>query len=107
VLPYSSPDGKRDMDWWWGDVDATVAYAKQVVPAICRQWGGDPQQVILTGYSRGAISCNHIGLHDDGIAKLWRAINPLSPALRSGPTAVSGASRQKQIPSSQVNCDGP
>ena len=26
--------------------------------------------------------------------------NPLFPALRSGPTAVSGASRQKQIPSS-------
>jgi hypothetical protein len=27
--------------------------------------------------------------------------NPLFPALRSAPTAVSGASRQKQIPSSQ------
>jgi hypothetical protein len=28
-------------------------------------------------------------------------LNPLFPALRSAPTAVSGASRQKQIPSSQ------
>jgi len=28
--------------------------------------------------------------------------NPLFPALRSSPTAVSGASRQKQIPSSQI-----
>jgi hypothetical protein len=27
--------------------------------------------------------------------------NPLFPALRSAPTAVSGASRQKQIPSSK------
>jgi len=27
--------------------------------------------------------------------------NPLFPALRSGPTAVSGASRQKQTPSSK------
>lgn len=74
VLPFVSADGKRDMDWWWGDVNATVAYAKEAVPAICRQWGGDPAQVILTGYSRGAIACNFIGLHDDGIAKLWRAV---------------------------------
>ena len=78
VLPYVSPDAKRDMDWWWGDVASTVAYAKQVVPAICRQWGGDPDQVILTGFSRGAIACNYIGLHDDEIARLWRAIIPVS-----------------------------
>ena len=31
-------------------------------------------------------------------------INPLFPALRSSPTAVSGASRQKQIPSSLWGC---
>jgi hypothetical protein len=74
VLPFVSVDGKQDMDQWWGDVNATVAYAKEVVPAICRQWGGDPSQVILTGYSRGAIACNFIGLHDDEIAKLWRAV---------------------------------
>jgi hypothetical protein len=78
VLPIVSADGKRDMDWWWGDVNATVAYAKQAVPAICRQWGGDPAQVILTGYSRGAIACNFIGLHDDQIARLWRAVIPVS-----------------------------
>lgn len=74
VLPFVSADGKRDMDWWWGDVNATVAYAKEAVPSICRQWGGDPAQVILVGYSRGAIACNYIGLHDDEIARLWRAI---------------------------------
>ena len=31
------------------------------------------------------------------------AINPLFPAARSGPTAVSAAARQKQIPSSQTS----
>ena len=66
------------MDWWWGDVAATVAYAKQAVPAICQEWGGDPNKVILTGHSRGAIACNFIGLHDDNIAKLWRAMIPIS-----------------------------
>ena len=78
VLPIVGTDRKRDMDWWWGDVDATVAYAKEVVPAICREWGGDPAQVVLTGYSRGAIACNYIGLHDDQIARLWRAMIPVS-----------------------------
>lgn len=78
VLPFVSTDGKQDMDQWWGDVDATVAYAKEAVQAICRQWGGDPAQVILTGYSRGAIACNYIGLHDDEIAKLWRAVIAVS-----------------------------
>ena len=78
VLPFVSVDGKRDMDLWWGDVNATVAYAKEAVPTIGKQWGGDPAQVILVGYSRGAIACNYIGLHDDEIAKLWRAIIPVS-----------------------------
>jgi hypothetical protein len=78
VLPYVSSDRKRDMDWWWGDVGATVAYAKEAVPAICREWGGDPARVVLTGYSRGAIACNYIGLHDDQIARLWRAMIPVS-----------------------------
>ena len=78
VLPYVSPDHKSDMDGWWGDVAATVAYAKQAVPAICQEWGGDPNKVILTGHSRGAIACNFIGLHDDNIAKLWRAMIPIS-----------------------------
>jgi Cellulase (glycosyl hydrolase family 5) len=78
VLPFVSADGKRDMDWWWGDVNATVAYAKEAIPAICRRWGGDPERVILTGYSRGAIACNYIGLHDDEIARLWCASIPVS-----------------------------
>ena len=78
VLPFVAVDGKTDADMWWGDVAATVAYAKEAVPAICAAWSGDPARVLLTGHSRGAIACNYIGLHDDGIAKLWRAIVPFS-----------------------------
>lgn len=78
VLPFVSADGKGDMDLWWGDTKATVAYAKEAVPSICRRWGGDPTKVILVGYSRGAIACNYIGLHDDEIAKLWRAVIAVS-----------------------------
>ncbi|MFZ4767494.1 MAG: hypothetical protein ACOYMN_21290 [Roseimicrobium sp.] len=78
VLPFISTDGQRDMELWWGDVAATVAYAKAVVPQICQRWGGDPAQVVLIGHSRGAIACNYIGLHDAAIAQLWRAMIPFS-----------------------------
>jgi hypothetical protein len=27
--------------------------------------------VVLAGFSRGAIACNYLGLHDDETAKLW------------------------------------
>jgi hypothetical protein len=48
------------------------------VPWICREYGGDPQRVVLCGFSRGAIACNFLGLHDDAIAKLWCGFVPYS-----------------------------
>lgn len=77
-LPYVSQDGMNDMDWWWGDPDLTAAYAKAAITAVCESWGGDPEAVILTGYSRGAIACNYIGLRNDDIARLWLAMVPVS-----------------------------
>jgi len=71
VLPYVSSDHQRNELTWWGDIEATVAYAKTNVPRICEMYGGDPQSVLLSGFSRGAIAVNFIGLHDDEIAKLW------------------------------------
>jgi hypothetical protein len=72
-LPYVSSDHMHDQETWWGDVEATVDYCKKAVPRICKQFGGDADAVILAGFSRGAIACNYIGLHDDEIARLWRA----------------------------------
>jgi hypothetical protein len=71
-LPYVSADRQRNQLQWWGDVEATAAYCKEAVPRICRDHGGNPSAVILAGFSRGAIACNYIGLHDDAIAALWR-----------------------------------
>ena len=34
--------------------------------------------IVLCGFSRGAIACNFLGLHDDKTAKLWRAFVPYS-----------------------------
>jgi hypothetical protein len=75
-LPYLNGDGTKIATRWWGDppefnVQPTLDYCKRAVPWICETYGGDPNQVILAGFSRGAIACNFIGLHDDQIARLW------------------------------------
>ena len=72
-LPYVNVKEKKNETKWWGDVAATVAYCKKAVKRVCRDFGGDPKALILAGFSRGAIACNYIGLHDDEIAGLWRA----------------------------------
>jgi hypothetical protein len=69
--PYISKDKNRNQLQWWGDVEATVEYCKRVVRRTCREYGGDAGAVFLVGFSRGAIACNYIGLHDDEIASLW------------------------------------
>ncbi len=59
---------------WWGDADATAAYCRETVARVCHEYGGDPASVILTGFSRGSLAGNYIGLRDDETAKLWRAM---------------------------------
>lgn len=57
---------------WWGDVEATIDYCLAAVQMVCEKWGGDRDRLFLTGFSRGAIAGNYIGLHTDTIAGLWR-----------------------------------
>jgi len=71
-MPFISKDHKNNQLKWWGDVEATVDYCKQTVRQICADYGGDSSKVFIAGFSRGAIACNYIGLHDDEIASLWR-----------------------------------
>lgn len=77
-LPYVGREGKKNQLIWWGNVTATVNYCIREVSRVCKDWGGDPDALILTGFSRGAIACNYIGLHNDQIAGLWRAFIPYS-----------------------------
>jgi hypothetical protein len=58
---------------WWGDVPATLAYTQAAVRFVCGTYGGDPQAIVLFGFSRSAIGASFLGLHDDTIAPLWRA----------------------------------
>lgn len=62
---------------WWGkdkkDPKATIQYVKDNLQTILRTHGGDPNNVILVGFSRGAIATNYIGLADNEIAQYWSA----------------------------------
>jgi hypothetical protein len=71
VLPYVAKDHTKNERTWWGDIDATVGYAKTNLPRICAAFGGDPKKVVLCGFSRGAIGVSFLGLHDDEVARLW------------------------------------
>lgn len=71
-MPFVDTTQQQNAKEWWGDVEATVAYCLKTVQRICTEYGGDASAVFLAGFSRGAIACNYIGLHDDDIAALWR-----------------------------------
>jgi len=71
ILPYVAKDHRKNEVTWWGDIDATVGYAKTNLPRICSEFGGDPKKVVLCGFSRGAIGVSFVGLHDEEIARLW------------------------------------
>lgn len=73
-LPFADTESKQHALTWWGDAEATARYCRTAVQDVCENHGGDPDRVVLTGFSRGAIACNYIGLRDDETAKLWRAM---------------------------------
>lgn len=74
TMPYVHNGGKENTVTWWGDRQATIDYCKTHLPRILEQFGGDADNVILCGFSRGAIACSYIGLADDEIAALWKGI---------------------------------
>ena len=82
-LPYLNNAGDALALTWWGDrptynAEPTLKYCREAVAWVCREYGGDPQRVVLCGFSRGAIACNFLGLHDDTTAKLWCGFVPYS-----------------------------
>ena len=72
-LPFIDSAHRGNQRWWWGDVGATLAYCKNAVVDVCEHFGGDNVSMILCGFSRGAIACNFIGLHNRDMADIWLA----------------------------------
>jgi hypothetical protein len=73
-MPYVEKRRKKNAVKWWGDRQATVDYCKVNLPRICNEFGGDPENVFICGFSRGAIGSSYIGLADDEIASLWKGM---------------------------------
>jgi hypothetical protein len=74
-LPYiENVEGtKQNATKWWGDAAETNRYAIATLRQLGEKYGADLNAVILAGFSRGAIGCNYLGLHDDAIAPTWKA----------------------------------
>jgi hypothetical protein len=73
-MPCIEKGGRKNAVTWWGDRQATIDYCKVNLPRICKQFGGDPDNLIICGFSRGAIACSYIGLADDEIAAFWKGM---------------------------------
>ena len=74
TMPYIEKGKKENAVTWWGDKQATVNYCKTNLPRICEKFGGDPHNIFICGFSRGAIGTSYIGLADDEIAAFWKGI---------------------------------
>lgn len=59
----------------WGNPDDTADYTIKVVNNIIQNYGGDRDNLVITGFSRGAIACGFIGLRNKEIAPLWKGIH--------------------------------
>lgn len=77
-VPYLNAKGDQIAITWWGDKPSydpqpTLKHLRESVQSLCRDFSGDETKVVLAGFSRGAIACNYLGLHDNETAKLWCA----------------------------------
>lgn len=74
-LPFIDRKAGAIAEHGWGDPDDTASYALHMVEEICGKFGGDRNNLLLTGFSRGAIACGYIGLRNDRIAALWKGFH--------------------------------
>lgn len=71
VMPYLSADGRTSEKNWWGSETQTIDYCAKQLKKICLNYGGDPSEVFIIGFSRGAIAVNRLGLNDNKAADIW------------------------------------
>jgi hypothetical protein len=74
-LPFVDRASKSPVENSWGNPDDTVDHALRMVAEVCARFGGDRENIVLTGFSRGALACGYIGLRNDRIAGLWKGIH--------------------------------
>lgn len=89
-MPFLDQYSSMVEEYWWGcpnatlspscpyNVTPTIQYTIDTVNNVLQTYHGDPSNVILTGWSRGALATMYVGLYDDTIAYLWKAFAPYS-----------------------------
>lgn len=73
-LPFVNADGTI-AEHGWGDADATADHAMRMMDEVCGKHGGDRANLVMTGFSRGAIACGYIGLRNGRIASYWKGFH--------------------------------
>lgn len=74
-MPFIDRAGGTIAESGWGDPDDTADYVIRMVDDVCHRFGGDRDNLVLTGFSRGALACGFIGLRNDRIAALWKGFH--------------------------------
>lgn len=74
-MPFVDRSAGKLAENGWGNADDTADYVMRMVAEVCAKFGGDRENVVLTGFSRGAIACGYIGLRHDRIAALWKGFH--------------------------------
>ena len=76
-VPFLDDNGCIARGWWGKGTpkmpSMTLDYWKDVIAETCEKYHGDPERVILVGFSRGSIAVNAVGLSTDEAAGLWKA----------------------------------
>jgi len=70
-LPFIDRAAGTIVENGWEYLDENGDYAVSAVEQMGQSGGGDRGNIVLTGFSRGAIACGFIGLRNDQIASLW------------------------------------
>ena len=91
-MPFLDRDTGKIAENGWGNADDTADYVMRMVAEVCAKFGGDRENVVLTGFSRGAIACGYIGLRNDRIAALWKGFHACQ---HSDGAAWNGATYQE------------
>ena len=86
-LPFINRHGEEQISGF-GDAQKTVDYCLKTLDGVANSYGGDLDAVIYTGFSRGSLAANYIGLRSpqiSGLIRGWhRAPTRRAPADEGG-----------------------
>lgn len=74
-MPFVNYEKEGTVVSGWGKADDTVDYTQKMIENIIKNYGGDRENLVVTGFSRGAIACGFIGLRNKKIGNIWKGIH--------------------------------